>query len=244
MEYCEMATWVDTAGTNYWEGPFGQSNSAFGLAGNDTIFTGNLDDYASGGEGNDYIIGEAGNDDLYGDNGNDTLGGGDGNDFLDGGNGHDYLVGGNGNDELFGGDGNDSIGGDAGNDLLNGGNGDDLLVGGLGNDTMNGGAGTDTLLGGDGDDVYQHDWLQGGTTYIQDSSGSGDTLVFSNASLNDLVWGVTDNGYDLYILHASDAADGIMDHGVYIDNYFTYGGEIEWLTAGNQTVNLWGWLTS
>jgi Ca2+-binding RTX toxin-like protein len=74
----------------------------FGLAGNDTIDTSNvnLTTYSDGGDGNDMIQGGKLADILIGGNGADTLKGNDGADFLIGGLGADTLWGGNGNDIL------------------------------------------------------------------------------------------------------------------------------------------------
>ena len=74
----------------------------FGLAGNDTIDTSNvnLKTYSDGGDGNDLIQGGKLADILIGGNGVDTLKGNDGADFLIGGLGADILWGGNGNDIL------------------------------------------------------------------------------------------------------------------------------------------------
>lgn len=90
----------------------------YALAGNDTVYGNQLDNYLNGGVGNDYLNGEGGNDILIGDVGND---------ILIGGRGKDYLVGGDGNDTLFGGSGKDYLIGGSGNDILVGGSGADIF---------------------------------------------------------------------------------------------------------------------
>ena len=90
-----------------------------GLAGDDTIVTGN---------GDDTIDGGAGNDTITSGNGSDTIDGGDGNDIIRAGDGTDVVKGGAGNDSIEGGAGNDVIRGGAGNDNIDAGAGDDLVV--------------------------------------------------------------------------------------------------------------------
>lgn len=77
-----------------------QSLRVFGTSGNDSITTGNNDDYIDVGRGNDSVSGGHGNDVIWGGTGSDILGGGEGNDYLLGGSGHDQLIGANGNDYL------------------------------------------------------------------------------------------------------------------------------------------------
>ncbi len=143
-----------------------------GLAGNDTLSVGTIDQVRSlvlilnGGDGDDLLDalganiggvrlalnGDIGNDTINGSLGNDTLSGGDGDDSCVGFAGNDTIIGGAGQDLLGGGLGNDSINGGEGHDALNGQQGDDSVLGGLGNDTLKGDIGNDTLLGGSGDD--------------------------------------------------------------------------------------------
>ncbi|MFZ2452128.1 MAG: calcium-binding protein, partial [Methylovulum miyakonense] len=106
-------------GTNLGEVMYGFDgvvNIINGLAGNDTIYAGNLNDTVDGGEGGDAIVGNAGNDKVTGGLGDDNLDGRLGNDTLNGGDGNDILVGGLGNDTLTGGYGDDSMQGNDGND--------------------------------------------------------------------------------------------------------------------------------
>ncbi|MGD8366994.1 MAG: Ig-like domain-containing protein, partial [Desulfobacterales bacterium] len=80
-------------------------------AGNDTITSGDFDDFVNGGEGNDSIAAGAGRDTLKGGDGDDSLAAGDGADLIEGGKGSDSITDSNGNDTyLFGeGDGYDFI---------------------------------------------------------------------------------------------------------------------------------------
>lgn len=110
------------------------NNRLYGQDGNDTIFVGDGHHEAWGGRGNDTIS-AAGHFDsvkFHGDAGNDTLTGSWGDDFLDGGDGNDDLTGFGGNDYLRGGSGNDTL------NFL-----DDIRFPGGGQ--YDGGAGIDTL---------------------------------------------------------------------------------------------------
>ena len=140
-----------------------------GLAGDDTITTG---DYA---------------DTIYAGDGNDRLYAGAGDDALNGGTGNDTLYAGAGDDVLNGGDGNDNLYGESGNDTL---------VGGTGNDGLYGGAGDDTYRFdlGDGQDVI-HD-LNQASYFAPIYDGGIDTLVFGEGiTRSNLNWGF--DGVDL-----------------------------------------------
>jgi Ca2+-binding RTX toxin-like protein len=110
------------------------NNRIYGQDGNDTIFISDGHHEAWGGRGNDTIS-AAGHFDsvkFHGDAGNDTLTGSWGNDFLDGGDGNDNLTGFGGTDYLRGGPGDDTL------NFL-----DDVRFPGSGQ--YDGGAGFDTL---------------------------------------------------------------------------------------------------
>ncbi len=83
-----------TAGNNTLTGLSSYANRLNGLAGNDTLYGGNLDDVLEGGDGNDTLYGNAGHDTLSGGKGNDTLNGGSGNDtyVFNRGDGKDTLI--------------------------------------------------------------------------------------------------------------------------------------------------------
>lgn len=145
--------------------------TVYGGAGDDTITTGDGDDYVDGGLGNDAINTQGGNDyaygadetdTIFGGSGDDTLTGGpgrnelwgeDGDDLLNGSNRPDILYGGPGNDHLRGFAGGDALFGGTGSDHLEGGNGNDALWGQDGDDYIEGGRGDDKLVGGRGDDT-------------------------------------------------------------------------------------------
>jgi serralysin len=140
-----MATIQGTTGSDSLTGVFGESNSIDGLAGDDTIRGGNLNDTINGSDGVDFAYGGAGNDSMIGGNGIDNFEGNDGDDTIFGNNDDDGLAGQGGNDFLVGGSGNDRLYGWVGNDVLEGGAGDDSLYGGSGNDLLTGGDGNDTF---------------------------------------------------------------------------------------------------
>ncbi len=154
-----------------------------------------------------------GDDTVYGSAYYDIIQGGAGNDVLWGYSGDDLLVGKNVNDRLFGGYGNDSLwggGSDAGKDTLNGGTGNDFLSGGAGNDR------------------YIHD-LNSGVDTINDGKsetgrsgygGGSDTIQFSGISLANLAAYRPDGSNDLWLATIVDLADGKVDDGVIIQDFY------------------------
>lgn len=144
-----------------------------GLAGNDTIFAGNMGDQIWAGDGIDMVTGGNGDDRIVGAAGNDSLTGANGDDWIWGGLGNDNISGDLGDDFLSGNEGDDLISGGIGSDIIYGGDGADTIYtldnglsaveteigsintvyGGTGNDTIYGSTGQDTLNGDDGDDV-------------------------------------------------------------------------------------------
>jgi len=114
-----------------------------------------------------WAYGDNGNDTITSGNGDDYLDGGDDNDVLTSGVGADTLIGGLGNDNLSSGNDADRLEGGAGNDSLNGGGGVDRLLGDAGIDTLVGSTGNDILTGGDGSDQFR--WASDdGTDQITD----------------------------------------------------------------------------
>lgn len=222
------------------------------LGGNDTVYGSAYNDSVQGGDGNDTI---------YGYNGNDSLNGGLGVDFLYGGNGNDTLNGGDGDDQLLGEAGDDTLIGGAGYDIMNGGDGADVLIGGDGNDTMRGGAGNDTFFGDAGADIMigesGSDRLWGGAgndRYEFDGSGIdviNDGVTNTGSARTDTAFDTQDRvvvSYlaseiqtfhfsgqnDLWITSIADAADGFIDNGVKIENYYLGGHyTVELLQYGN-----------
>ena len=234
LTYDEIMTkkiWTDSVAVN----SLNWSRSAIffdGLAGNDTITSGNFNDKLLGGDDNDSLTSNGGDDTLDGGNGNDTLNSGAGNDSL---NGND------GNDLLNTADGNDTLKGNAGDDILRGGYGHDAYYGDAGNDlledtynnnlsdldTLEGGAGSDTLKGGGNNDTYI--FVKGyGQDVISDygtsksahlpaktvDGGSNDTLSFGNGiTRNNLTWDF--DGKDLTFSLTDATANKVI-----IDNYY------------------------
>nr|WP_315393898.1 calcium-binding protein [uncultured Duganella sp.] len=154
-----------------------------------------------------------GNDIVYGSSYIDVIQGGAGDDELFGYGGNDTLVGQNGNDRLWGGDGNDFIAGGSGD------NGNDLLVGGNGLDRMNGGGGNDTYvhLANSGNDTIN----DGGTETGAPGYGGGvDYIQFTGVTAADLVALRQDGSNDLWLTSAADWADGSVDDGVIVKDFY------------------------
>ena len=202
-EIISSQTWKDTSETN----TFSWLNSSLtyrGLAGDDTITTGNYDD---------KIWGDAGNDSITSGGGNDTLSGLDGNDKLEAGEGNDTLYGGEGDDTLGAGNGtNLSIAGN-GNDSLISGSGEDTLYGQAGNDTLRGGSGNDVYFGGDGNDVIE-DIRR---TYYAYGGYNVDRDILDGGAGNDTLKG--GGGNDTYIFNRGHGRDVISDYGTYKTAY-------------------------
>lgn len=165
----------------------------------------------------------AGDDTVYGSSYTDVITGGDGNDLIYGFDGDDLLVGNAGNDTLVGGNGNDSLYAGAGNDILGGGAGNDILWGGAGNDQYNHGL-------NEGVDIINDDKSETGATGF--GGGTQDVLYLSGISSSELNYGVSGN--DLWFFSASDIADGVVNDGVKIENFFAGGNNvIEYLVTSN-----------
>lgn len=139
------------------------TNTFYGMGGNDELLLGGFGDRGYGGAGNDTLNGQAGRDRLWGDLGSDTvlggaeadsIWGGAGFDYLSGDGGADTIRGGADRDRIYGGAGNDQIFGDAGNDLIFANEGVDTIIGGDGDDDLAGQAGADVLRGGAGADEF------------------------------------------------------------------------------------------
>jgi Ca2+-binding RTX toxin-like protein len=181
-----------------------------GLAGNDTLKSGDYGDQLWGDDGDDKITANGGNDTVYGGNNNDSL---------DGGAGDDSMFGGAENDTIIGGAGNDSYFGDSGNDLLDDGyfqSGQDTLDGGLGADTLKGMSGDDTYLfnKGYGQDIIE-DYNQVYSPYVGPyvADGGIDTLKFgAGVTRSNLNWNF--NGKDLIFTLSDSPSDKLT-----ISNY-------------------------
>lgn len=175
-----------------------------------------------------------------------------GNDIVYGSAWYDIIEGGSGDDTLYGYGGDDALIGQNGNDTLYGGAGDDFLHGGSGDagaDVLDGGAGFDRLHGGFGDDLYIHS-ANSGVDTINDGlseatvpgyGGGEDIIQFSAITLDQLsVYRPADSN-DLWLGSAADFADGIMDDGVIIEDFYLADPNsfIEWAyTADNYWVDL------
>lgn len=173
-----------------------------------------------------------------------------GNDTVYGSAYTDFLIGGAGNDTLYGNAGNDTLIGGSGNDVNFGGSGDDNIYSGAGNDELRGGTGNDTMWGATGDDDYFH-FAGEGVDVINDDknetggtgAGGGDDTIYLGFNAADIVFYNISNS--LYLLTAADAADGFIDDGVIIEDFFSGGNNVvETLkTADDYTFDLTGLLS-
>ncbi|HEY8356668.1 MAG TPA: calcium-binding protein, partial [Ramlibacter sp.] len=209
-----FVAWRGTAGDDDYVGN-ASNNTAFALAGEDTL---------AGGFGADLLYGGTGDDEVSGDEGDDTLHGGSGADTLHGGAGSDslYAVGMDGpssyatddplrGNALYGDAGTDYLQGSGGGDVLDGGDDGDHLSGEAGNDTLRGGAGNDTLFAGDGSDL-----LQGGEGNDALSSGGGDVRdTLEGGAGNDTLYGIGGQvtlaggaGADRFAFHSAESDEG------------------------------------
>lgn len=169
-----------------------------------------------------------------------ALGGDDnitGNGFVD------FIFGGAGNDTLNGAGGDDTLVGGIGNDVLIGGSGADLLLGEDGNDTLYGGTGADRLWGGTGNDGYVYFKSDGGIDDVNDDKsptgqtgfgGGTDTLQFGDVLGADLR--LFQIGNDLYVTDVVDVADGFIDTGVRIEDFFSGGNNVVEFVIGSDGV--------
>lgn len=154
---------------------------------------------------------------IYGNDLDNQITGNEYNDLIFGDDGDDTLLGEGGDDALLGG---------AGDDLLKGGSGDDVLYGNTGSNKMWGGAGDDIYHGGDGDDVFVFTESDGGTDTVSSFFGADagyDQLQLTDIASADIMFFYADDGVSLHISSAADAADGSLDSGVIIEDYFAGG---------------------
>ena len=146
----------------------------YGLAGDDDLSGGELNDWIYGGAGNDFLMGNGGIDLLYGDDGIDTLIGGLGNDRLYGGSGDDTLIGEEGADSFDGGEGYDVVdysiaAGAVVADLVNGGSAGEAMgdtfvsIEGI-SDSMF----ADSVYGDSADNVFE---MSGGSDFVNGRGG-------------------------------------------------------------------------
>jgi Ca2+-binding RTX toxin-like protein len=134
-----------------------------------------------------------------------------GNDYAEGGDGNDTFVGGAGNDTMFGQAGSDDFFGDTGADVMDGGAGNDRMWGGTGNDQYQ--------FNSQGFDVVNDGATNTGSTRTETTYDT-DTLFVSYAASDCFLDRVGDN---LRIFSYSDAADGILNGSVVIENFFLGG---------------------
>lgn len=111
-----------------------------------------------------------------------------------------------------------------------GGLGDDALYGSTGNDRLNGEQGNDILWGGQNDDLYVWQAGHGLDTINEDKSPSGlsgygggyDTIQVGISAANLEILSNPANN-NLYITSVADFADGVIDEGVIIENFYLGG---------------------
>lgn len=165
-----------------------------------------------------------------------------GDDRIWGGSLDDFLFGDAGNDRLYGRGGADNLTGGGGNDLLDGGEGDDFLFEQTGNDTLQGGAGNDRMWGCVGNDIYVHNPGDGLDTINDNKTATGsvggggtDTLRFGYVS-TEVAFLTSGSNNNLYVTTHADMADGLMDAGVVIEDFFLGGNnDIEQIQCLNGT---------
>lgn len=189
------------------------------VAGSNTIYAGNGNDWVSGGDGDDYISGGAGHDILNGDGGINVIDGGEGDDritsgltlvrsggYLDGGAGDDQIIAANGHYVIDGGTGNDRIEAyafdqESGSFFIYTDEGDDFVMGSYADDYVELGDGTDAFIG------------TGGKDYVR--GGNGDDYLQSAAGASSLYG---EDGND--VLVAGPGSDGsVLDGGAGDDEY-------------------------
>jgi len=182
-------------------------------------------------EGNDVYVsnlvptGSETANSILGLGGNDTI---TGNGYVD------FIHGGTGNDTLNGMGGDDVLNGQEGDDVLDGGSGDDLVLGGDGNDVLYGGTGTDRLWGGTGNDHYVYNKSDGGIDTINDDKyptgqtggggGTADYFFFGEVAAADIRF--YRSGDDMWVTDVADVADGVMDTGVILEDFFLGGNNV------------------
>lgn len=213
----------------------------YAKAGDDIVYGSFTNDSIEGQDGNDILYGFAGNDQIFGGNGDDIIFGGVGSDALRGGNGYnelyvesgaDYIEGGSQYDILNGGSENDSLLAGNGPDELYGGSGNDSLFGESGSDVLRGESGNDRLFGQDGNDFYYFDGYSidriNEGVYVTLAPRKERTLdnndrIYFNARTIDIAGKRPAGTNDLFLYTLKDAADGRIDTGIYIENYYSGG---------------------
>lgn len=174
-----------------------------------------------------------------------------GDDIVEGNGFVDYIHGGHGDDNLNGKWADDVLLGEAGEDTLLGENGDDLLVGGSGADVLYGGNGNDRLFGGTENDYYYSSVGNSGIDVINDDKsaaaypgfgGGYDVLQMIDVASSDMF--IYKAGNDLYVTNNADVADGVINNGAIIEDFFLGGvgnnNQVEFI-AGSDGL---GWDTS
>lgn len=228
-----------------------------GLAGDDLLSGGYLDDSLSGGSGRDL---------LFGGYGNDVIDGGDGADVIHGGMWDDQLYGGDGADVIWsdegfidGGAGNDVIHLGSGGGLVHGGDGADVVYSqgngqiylGAGNDrfyaqsaigdAVEGGEGNDTfydlqtavgsyLAGGEGNDVY---YIANPGTNIDERIDEGYDIIRTTISLDAIpanIEAVQLEGIADAVVHGNDGANNLQGNSG--DNILYGNGGVDTLNGG------------
>ncbi|MDA1014513.1 MAG: PKD domain-containing protein [Planctomycetota bacterium] len=166
-----------------------------GFSGDVTAFGGNGNDKIFLGPGNDFASGSAGDDEIHG---------GSGNDSLNGAAGLDMLFGDAGNDVLKGQGASDTLGGGLGDDVIDGGGSSDMLFdGGDANLTLTNssliGIGTDTLISIDKAHIFG-----GPSPNTLDASAfvSSELTVIDGAGGGDILFGT--NGFDVLTSTGND----------------------------------------
>lgn len=232
---------------------YSYEDTAWGGAGDDSIFANDVDQVIYGGKGDDSIRlgGSAERAKVYGGAGDDTIEavgakldvlvrGGAGNDHITGSYGDDTLFGGDGDDTLIGGysgDHGDRMYGGAGNDVISGGPFSTFIGdGGDGNDSIYGSA--SLMDGGAGDDLLSVTLRYGGDTTVTGGDGN-DTFQFYADNGHALNATITDfgQGHDAINL---DAVPNNISFEQFLDRYVSQDGTNTVIHVDTTTITLVG----
>jgi len=219
-----------------------------GKEGDDTIVTGNGNDWVKGGPGKDDISTGPGHDILFIDSEDKKLDGGDGFDvaFVTTSQGVSINLGQSNIEAFYGNGGNDvivasdskeavQIHGHAGDDEIIGSDHDDILIGGAGKDKISGGKGNDKIFIDTEDDISNIDAGEGeDSIHVMDSRGITldlDTVNAENFVGNDGDDVVKAQGNKKYIMYGGKGNDALTggSHTNVLDggpgNDILYGGQ-------------------
>lgn len=206
-----------------------ETNTIYGLGGNDRLFGGASDDILDGGADGDFLWGGTGADEIIGGTGTDfamystassgvtaslETGGTAGEALGDSFSGVENLGGSAFDDVLSGDAGDNLLLGYAGADTVNGGSGNDILSGYAGDDILDGGIGNDILYGGVGADVFQFSDVAFGKDVITRFEDGVDMLDLTSLGLDYGDFAKSQVGASTVLTLISDPLQTITFYGV------------------------------